>query len=193
MDNEAITAGVRLGGLNDRTEIKILICYLLNALNRPITQNQLIECICGQELVNYFEMQNAISRLLEQKLIREDENGFTITEEGTKVATQLEDVVSATVKRYAYSVAVKLLQYDALKKQNKTRITPLPDGGFNLKCSIEDDNFVIFEMDIHMPDEKTAKFAGEQFILMGQDIFKCMLGIVTDSPKMYKDILNKDK
>lgn len=52
MDNEAITAGVRLGGLNDRTEIKILICYLLNALNRPITQNQLIECICGQELVN---------------------------------------------------------------------------------------------------------------------------------------------
>ena len=129
IDNEAITAGVRLGGLNDRTEIKILICYLLNALNRPITQNQLIECICGQELVNYFEMQNAISRLLEQKLIREDENGFTITEEGTKVATQLEDVVSATVKRYAYSVAVKLLQYDALKKQNKTRITPLPDGG----------------------------------------------------------------
>ena len=184
MDNEAITAGVRLGGLNDRTEIKILICYLLNALKRPITQNQLIECICGQELVNYFE---------KQKLISEDENGFTITEEGTKVATQLEDVVSATVKRYAYSVAVKLLQYDALKKQNKTRITPLPDGGFNLKCSIEDDNFVIFEMDIHMPDEKTAKFAGEQFILMGQDIFKCMLGIVTDRPEMYRDILNKDK
>ena len=67
MDNKAITAGVRIGGLNDRTEIKILLCYLLSALGQPITQNQLIEVVCGQELVNYFEMQSALQHLLDQK------------------------------------------------------------------------------------------------------------------------------
>ena len=192
MDNKAITAGVRVGGLTDRTEIKILLCYLLAELKQPITQNQLIECVCGQELVNYFEMQSALQHLLDNKLIKEDENGFSIMPEGRDIARQLENVVSTTVKRYAYTMAVNILQYEALKKQHKTQITPVEGGGYNLHCSIEDDKFTIFSMDIVMPDEDSAKFAGEQFILNGQDMFRCVLGVMTDTPSMYKEFL-KDK
>lgn len=192
MDNKAITAGVRVGGLTDRTEIKILLCYLLSELKQPITQNQLIECVCGQELVNYFEMQSALRHLLDNNFITENEDGFSITDEGREIARQLESVVSTTVKRYAYTMAVNILQYEALKKQHKIKITEVAGVGYNLHCSIEDNDFVIFSMDILMPDEKSAQFAGEQFILKGQDMFKCMLGIMTDTPGMYKDFLNKD-
>ena len=191
MENSALTAGVRVGGLTDRTEIKILLCYLLSELKQPITQNQLIECMCGQELVNYFEMQSALQHLLDNKLIKEDENGYSILPEGKDIARQLESVVSTTVKRYAYTMAVNILQYESLKKQHKIKISPVEGGGFNLHCSIEDDEFTIFSMDIVMPDEKSAEFAGEQFILKGQDIFKCVLGITTDTPAMYKDFLSE--
>lgn len=189
MDNQAITAGVRVGGLTDRTEIKILLCYLLAELKQPITQNQLIECVCGQELVNYFEMQSALQHLLDNGLIKEDENGFSILPEGKDIARQLESVVSNTVKRYAYTMAVNILQYEALKKQHKIKITPVDGGGYNLHCSIEDDKFTIFSMDIVMPDEKSAGFAGQQFILKGREMFKCVLGVMTDTPAMYKDFL----
>ena len=192
MGNMAITAGVRVGGLTDRTEIKILLCYLLAELKQPITQNQLIECVCGQELVNYFEMQSALQHLLDNNLIKEDENGFTIMPEGRDIAKQLENVVSATVKRYAYTMAINILQYEALKKQHKIKITPVEGGGFNLHCSIEDDNFTIFSMNISMPDEESANFAGQQFILNGQDMFKCVLGVMTDTPSMYKDFLKSN-
>lgn len=191
MDNQALTAGVQLGGLTDRTEIKILLCYLMAELKQPITQNQLIECVCGQELVNYFEMQSALQHLLDQKLIKEDETGFSILPEGAEIAHQLEDIVSPTVRRYAYNMAVNLLQYEALKKQNKIEITQ-KDGGYNLHCSIEDRDFCIFSMDIMMPDEKSAQHAGQQFILKGQDIFKVMLGITTDTPGMYKEFLENN-
>ena len=192
MDNNAMTAGVRVGGLTDRTEIKILLCYLLAELKQPITQNQLIECVCGQELVNYFEMQSALQHLLDNNFIKEDENGFSIMPEGKDIARQLESVVSSTVKRYAYTMALNILQYEALKKQHKVTISPVDGGGYNLHCSIEDDDFTIFSIDILMPDEKSAEYAGQQFILKGQDMFKCMLGIMTDTPAMYKDFLNKD-
>ena len=191
MDNNAITAGVRVGGLTDRTEIKILLCYLLAELKQPITQNQLIECVCGQELVNYFEMQSALQHLLDNNFIKEDENGFSIMPEGKDIARQLESVVSSTVKRYAYTMALNILQYEALKKQHKVTISPVEGGGYNLHCSIEDDDFTIFSTDILMPDEKSAEDAGQQFILKGQDMFKCMLGIMTDTPAMYKDFLSK--
>ncbi len=189
MDNKAITAGVRIGGLNDRTEIKILLCYLLAALDQPITQNQLIEVVCGQELVNYFEMQSALQHLLDQKLIKEDADGYSILPDGKEVAEQLETVVSATVRRYAYTMATNILQYEALKKQNKVEISPVDGGGYNLKCSIEDDNFTIFSINILMPDRKSAEYASEQFILKGQDIFKCVLGVATGTPDMYKEFL----
>lgn len=192
MDNQAITAGVRVGGLTDRTEIKILLCYLLAELKQPITQNQLIECVCGQELVNYFEMQSALQHLLDNNFIKEDENGYSILPEGKEIAAQLESVVSTTVKRYAYTMAVNILQYEALKKQHKISISPVDGGGYNLHCSIEDDSFIIFSMDISMPDEESAKFAGEQFILKGQDMFKCVLGVMTDTPSMYRDFLNNN-
>ncbi len=193
MENKAITAGVRVGGLSDRTEIKILLCYLLASLKQPITQNQLIECVCGQELVNYFEMQSALQHLLDNGFIKEDKNGFSILPEGKEIAEQLEGTVSTTVKRYAYTMATKLLQYETLKKQNHIKITPVEGGGFKLHCSIEDDNFCIFSVDIHMPDEESAKYAGEQFILKGRDIFKCVLGITTNSPEMYTDFLKNNK
>ena len=191
MDNKAITAGVRTGGLSDRTEIKILLCYLLANLKQPITQNQLIECVCGQELVNYFEMQSALQHLLDSKLIKEDENGFSILPEGAEIAQQLESAVSTTVKRYAYTMAVNMLQYEALKKQHNVEISAVESGGYEVKCSIEDDNFSIFSMTLHMPDENSAKLARDQFIMNGQDIFKVMLGITTESPYMYRDFVKK--
>jgi SPP1 family phage portal protein len=43
----------------------------------------------------------------------------------------------------------------------------------------------------YMPDEKSAKFAEEKFIKYGQEIFRCVLGITTENPKMYKDFLEK--
>ena len=30
-----------------------------------------------------------------------------------------------------------------------------------------------------------------EFVLKGQDMFKCILGIMTDTPGMYKDFLNR--
>lgn len=191
MDNKAFTAGVRIGGLNDRTEIKILICYLLASLKRPISHEHLVESISGQELVNYFEMQSAVQHLLEQNLISEGSEGYVIMPEGAEIAKQLEKSLPFSVKERAYKAAIELLQYDILKEQNITEITPLENGGYNLKCTITDNDFTLFSMDMYMPDEKTAKLAGDQFVKMGQDMFKCVLGIATQNPSVYKDILSR--
>ncbi|MEG0092187.1 MAG: DUF4364 family protein, partial [Oscillospiraceae bacterium] len=183
-NNTAFTAGVRFGGLNDRTEIKILICYLLSAVNQPLKQELLIDTIVGQELVNYFELQSALPHLLDQGFITESDGAYSITCAGVDISQELEKSLPFSVRERAYKAAIELLQYEALKKQNKTSITPLTGGGFNLNCTIADEQLVLFSFDVFMPDEKSAKFAQERFIKHGQDIFKCVLGITTDNPSM---------
>lgn len=192
-NNSAFSAGVRFGGLYDKTEIKILICYLLSGIKQPLTNQQLIDTIIGQQLVNYFELQDALSHLLEQKLIKEENGAYSITAEGAEISDQLEKVLPFSVRERAYKALIELLQYEALKRQNKTSITPLKNGGYNLNCTISDDEFVVFSFDLYMPDEKSVLTAQEGFIRHGQDIFKCVLGITTENAKMYKDFLSKIK
>lgn len=190
-DNSAFSAGVRFGGLTDRTEIKILICYLLTNAAAPLTSQQIIDTIIGQELVNYFELQEALGLLVEQGLIVEQNDSYTITDEGKEISRELEKSLPFSVKERAYKAVIEILQYENLRRQNKTSITTIESGGYNLNCTISDADFKLFSFDIHMPDEKSAKLAEENFIRYGQEIFRCVLGITTENPKMYKDFLEK--
>lgn len=190
-DNSAFSAGVRFGGLTDRTEIKILLCYLLTNAAAPLTSQQIIDTIVGQELVNYFELQEALGLLVEQGLILEENGSYTITPEGKDISKELEKTLPYSVKERAYKAVIEILQYENLKRQNKTVITAVENGGYNLSCTISDADFTLFSFDVLMPNEKSAKLAEENFIKYGQDIFRCVLGITTENPKMYKDFLEK--
>ena len=190
-NNSAFSAGVRFGGLTDKTEIKILVCYLLTNAKESLTEQQIIDAVIGQELANYFELQDALSHLTEQQIIVEDNGFYSITDEGKDISRQLEKVLPFSVRERAYKAVIEILQYEALKRQNKTTVTPLENGGFNLNCTIADGDFVLFSFDVHMPNEKTAHLAEQNFIKHGQDIFKCVLGITPENPKMYNDFLEK--
>ena len=90
-ENAAFSAGVRFGGLTDRTEIKILICYLLSNAKQPLSGQHIIDTLIGQQLVNYFELQDALSHLTEQNIISEDNGIYTISDEGRDISRQLEN------------------------------------------------------------------------------------------------------
>ncbi|MEG1800953.1 MAG: DUF4364 family protein [Oscillospiraceae bacterium] len=165
---------------------------MLSAVKQPLKQQLLIDTIIGQELVNYFELQAALPHLLEQGFISEANNAYSITPTGIEISKELEKSLPFSVRERAYKAAIELLQYDALKKQNKTLITPLENGGFNLNCTIADVDLILFSFDVFMPDEKSAKFAQERFIKYGQDIFKCVIGITTDNAGMYEDFLKSN-
>ncbi len=188
-NNNALTAGVRAGGLNNSTEIKILICYLLSCVKVKITQKQLLDIITNQELANYFELSDALAKLTKQELIKEEAEYLLITDAGREIAKELEKTLPISVMDRAYKSAIAMLEFESLKKQNKTDIIKESDGSYTLKCSIEDPDFTAFAMQITMPDENTAKIAKEKFILHAQDIFKIVLGITLDDKDMYKEIL----
>ncbi len=60
MEFDAFDKGIELGGLRNRDEIRLLICYILKAVDAPISkQNLTIPCF-RNSLANYFEINQAI-------------------------------------------------------------------------------------------------------------------------------------
>ena len=58
-----LIAGIPPGGVRDPSTVKIMICYLLQRLDRPVSESELVELLTGDQTVNYFLLTTALSGL----------------------------------------------------------------------------------------------------------------------------------
>ena len=54
MRRDAFTGGVDPGGLWVQNDIRILICYILDSVQAPLSQEDLSRSVQGRGLANYF-------------------------------------------------------------------------------------------------------------------------------------------
>ena len=64
MSTGVFTAGIDNGGLTTDYEIRILICWLIDKVNMPVTASQLSGALLGEGMVNYFEVTCAVGQLV---------------------------------------------------------------------------------------------------------------------------------
>ena len=46
-----LVAGIPPGGVRDPSIVKIMICYLLQRLGRPVPESELVELLTGEEII----------------------------------------------------------------------------------------------------------------------------------------------
>ena len=101
MDFDAFTGGVEPGGLRNKSDICILICYLINSANRPLKKDDIVSVIVNNGLANYFETNDAMYDLLQSGNIAEFENKkdyYILTGRGKMIANQLDTTLPFTTR-----------------------------------------------------------------------------------------------
>ncbi len=167
MENEAIAEGISPGGLNSDLEIKILICYLLKSIGRPISKTQLNSAVSGHGLVNYFDLSGALSELLRSEHIRLVEDGgeecYTTTPLGEQTADSLGKSIPASVKEKALGACMRLLARLQTEKETAVSIDKTDDG-FVVHCAILDEGTDLMHLSLFVPDLLQAEKVKEQFL-----------------------------
>lgn len=180
MDNGAFTEGVKPGGLTSSTEIRILLCYLIDSVAAPVTRQQIEEALLGEELVNYFAMAESLSQLAAQGLIEETPSGYTITESGHTVASTLAHDVPRTVRETAVRGVIRAQQYASKAAAHKCEISK-DEKGRRVSGSIEDDAGPLFRLELYMPDDLSAEKVRDKFIENGDTVYKLVLAALTEN------------
>ncbi len=194
LEFDALTAGVKLGGLNSQHTIRVLLCYLIEKVGEPITQHQLEMAAVHTELVNYFEFGDALSRLEKQNLVTLKDGAYTITKDGREVAQSLASDVPYTVKEQALNVAVKCLDISKIAKHTTVNIQKVSDEqGYKVTCTIKDDFGDMFSTSILMPDEQLAKHVEKRLFYNGTAVYSCMLAALTGDPSMFSAAMKSFK
>ena len=163
---DAFTEGVEPGGLRNRNEIKTLICYLVSHLDIPITKGQLNNIICEEGLANYFELNQALSEVLENGNVRA-ENGddpeLYITEIGKQNTSTLEKDLPYTVRENALNAALRLQTRLRREREHKIEITRL-EKGCNITMSVLDGEDELMTVTIFVADYEQALAVKEKFL-----------------------------
>lgn len=192
MAGNTFNEGVRPGGLTTGTEIRILLCYLLDSVSTPVTRNQIEEALLGEELANYFAMAESLDTLLQQELISETPEGYTITETGRTVARTLARDVPRTVRDAAVRGVIRAQQFAALQAAHHGEVQKT-DTGYMVQCGIGDTTGSLFKMELYMPDELSAETVKNKFIAKGDEVYKLVLAALTGDTALAEKALKNIK
>lgn len=191
MSFDAFDEGISLGGVRSKTEVRILICYLLCAIKVPMSKEAVINALLEKGLTNYFEASSCFDDLIARGNIRPTENNsklFEPTENGRTVSEQLEDNLPLTVKERAYECALNLLEQEKNEKENKVSIEKLPNG-YNVTCSISGGDMDLMKISLYVADSDQAKTVKKNFYKNPQHFYKVMLAVMTRNKSLIKDAL----
>ena len=179
MSRDAFVAGTEPGGLNSTDDIKILCCYLLWKLNRPISHDLFFSALTETGLVNYFELASAISDLLMSGNLIQDEEGYSLSNTGIQIASTLGSNLPRTVCEKALEETSTLLDFSRKNEQNTVQIQEASNG-FEVTCSLHDDIVgSLFTLSVFVPSRKEAMTVRKNFIQKSEEIYRQLMTDLT--------------
>lgn len=165
-DFDAFQGGVEYGGLRNRSEIKILVCYLLLRIGEPISKRQLADSLTGIGLVNYFEINEAVDALVSSGAVKTEtynaQECLSVSDAGREIASTLEDSLTRSVREKAVNAAMNLLSSARRERENRVEIEKR-EGGYFVTFTMYGFSEEILKLTLFAADSMQAQMLKEGF------------------------------
>ncbi len=185
--------GISLGGMRSKTEIRTLICYLFDKVNKPMKKETIINALQQKSLANYFESSSCFDDLHKNNnlVITDEENQlYFITESGKLISRQLEDTLAYTVKEKACECTLSLLEKERIEKENVVTITKT-DNGYSVNCSISGGDMDLLSFSVYAPDINQARIIRKNFHKNPLLFYNVMVSMLTRNKGAVKEALTE--
>ena len=168
MEYDAFDAGIELGGLRNRDDIRLLVCYLLKSVEAPMTRQMLNDAMQEDGLANYFEVGQAIEELLKTGNITadiaDDEEVLSVTDKGREAAELLQTSLPRTVREKAVNSAIRLTTRAKIERENKIEVKKEENGGYNITFTLFDRDTELMKLSIFVADSLQLEQVKQNFI-----------------------------
>lgn len=163
---------------------KLLILYILQKINKPVNYKELLELVISISDMNYFDFQQFLVELLEDKFIlkykQDDTEIIELTLEGTNALELTIDMLPGILK----------LNVDSKFKENFNKIkdkfavfaeySPITETDFSVKCKIVENNITIFNLEANVGSRENANRIVNNWNNNANEIYPKILSIITD-------------
>lgn len=171
--------------ITDDYKIRILVCYLLHNIGAPLTDKQLIEITTEDDMVNYFDLMNALDGIDKNGLctVTKDRTSstYTIAENGSKIVGEVEEYVPYSIRQKCLKTAYRMMEKAKNKKPYKSRVVTL-EKGFYVRFSFPDpfEEHNLSEIHYYAPTYERAIELKEKIDQNPRLLFKSLKNLIED-------------
>ena len=182
---DAFTGGVQPDGLKNKSDIKVLICFLLSNGTQPLSRKDLTDIFLEKGLANYFEASDAVSSLIRHGNVTEnpEDGALTVTDSGKFIADTLYDGLPLTVREKSLTAVEQFINRRHVDKYNKTRIEAC-DKGYHVTCVIQDDTMETMSVKVYVPTYHYATVVRDRFLGDPETLYRAVMAQLTDTPEI---------
>ncbi len=164
---------------------KVLILYILNKLNKPVSNDELFNLVLSIEDMNYFYFQQFLLDLLENKyisILRESNSTnevYSLTTLGKETLDLTEDLVPGIIKfKIDNNLDGELKELEE-KVSIVSEFNPEDDGAYTVTCKIVENNKIVFEVSSYAGSRDQAKFISDTWKENATSIYPKIINLLT--------------
>lgn len=162
---------------------KLLILYILQKVNHPVSYKELLELVISISDMNYFDFQQFLQDLLDDnfilKYIQNDDEIIELTDDGKNALELTIDMLPGIIKLKVDSSFKE--QYNKIKDEFSVyaRYTPITETNFTVNCKIIENSQTIFNLETVADSKEQAKQIVNNWNKNAEQIYPEILKILT--------------
>lgn len=171
----------RLGFIHDMLDVKILILFVMNRVNFPVTIQQIYELCYQDECLSYFDVCTAVPEMVSSGHLRPEEGEcYSITDKGREDCATTVDSIAYSVRQRAENAVERFNRQTRRSSYVKTQILPRENGDFSVILSLDDDMGNLMTLELMTPDQRQAVRLGKLFEKKAETIYNLTMTELLD-------------
>lgn len=157
---------------------KLIILYMLNRVNFPLTSSQISQLILDKKYTDYFNFQIAISELIENDFIKptveRNHSLYEITEQGKEAIElfefQISDAIKMDIEDYLKEQKIELRNESAISSDYYPS-----NNEYIAQCSIKERNQTLLEIKLSVPTQEQAIHICDSWRDKSEEIYQYLI------------------
>ena len=164
-------------------ENKVLILYVLEKANKPLTNDVLYKIVLAAVDMNYFYFQQFMLDLINVGYIfsfqKEDQTLYQITDNGKTTLDSTFDLLPGIIKLKADTNLKPILDSSEEEQSIVAEYTPLSENHYTIICKVVENNETVFEVKTFAGSREQAKEIVDNWQNNADSIYPKILDILT--------------
>lgn len=158
---------------------KLIILYMLDKVDFPLTNSQISEFILNEGYTNYFTLQQALSELTDSGFIHEEATHsrtfYHLTEEGEQTITFFKNDISPAIQEDIHTF-LKNKKYE-LKNEVAVKADYYQNSNheYAVRCQVIEHEAPLIDLTITVPTETEAETISNNWAKKSQQIYAMIM------------------
>ena len=180
-----------INNVSDIYAVKILLCYFLKKINRPVTPLQLLEIATSENIVNYFTYNHAVDSMLESGLVAKEEidgeECLRLTEKGLDGAEEFKTMAPKTAREKILAAGLRF--FARLKIENDVNFAiTTGEKGCVVRCECNDNGTRLMNLELFAPDTEQAELIVKKIKMNPDSFYAQIMDFVLDNSEFKPEV-----